>query len=491
MRGRRAAQFKCAALNAPAMQAGFTRNSAFQTRILVFPAPNRCTASRTQGSLSVQFSRETSVARRWGLNSRLAIQTAGPVSSLSKVKTETECTFCHSNTESQMAGRWCVPPAILHDPNRTLDATGILEECAGDLGLLLWRTVRDVELWANTPHRQRSALFADGSADVRLAQIAGTDVPSAVAAFIGTINEMLILGSRGDASSLTVSCLEVARWARSMSHVETAVAFSQAGALASPLFSEAALQTGISAVDARQAARGETWLRRAVAVARYERNRPAYAGALVELGILAASRGDTVRAERLYRKAFAAGRRFSDRQARARAAHRLFRLAIQREDGMEAAQFALAAQRAFLSGTQSGPLILFDLGRFWSDLARPAPAFGALRRLWSVREQLPSQYRLVAAALTARCCPKDQHVLRGVAVEEAWLWMDGDVCTSDESRLTAALHLAHAARMTGDLAGFSRAKRVVLALAPRELFQHIAAQVSEMWPDGGVPARAS
>ena len=34
--------------------------------------------------------------------------------------------------------RWCIPPAILREPDETLEASQILEEFKGDLGLLLW-----------------------------------------------------------------------------------------------------------------------------------------------------------------------------------------------------------------------------------------------------------------------------------------------------------------------------------------------------------------
>jgi hypothetical protein len=303
---------------------------------------------------------------------------------------------------------------------------------------------------------------------------------------------MLILGARGDASIITLSCLEVAAWARRTGYAETAIAFAQAGAVSSPLFSEAALQTGIATREAHQAVRSETWLRRALAVARHERNRPAYASSLVELGRLAESRDDTARAERLYRRAFRAGRRYSDRSARARAAHRIFRIAMQRGDAMEAAQFALATQRAFVSGTEAAPLILLDLARFWLDLDQPGRAFRAIRRLWPVRAQFPSsEKRLEVAALATRCCPNAHHALRTAATEEAWLWMEDHSLVDPASCVTPAMHLAHAARLTGDFAGFSRAKRAVLTFAPGESFKAVAEQVADIWPDGGTSARAS
>ena len=86
--------------------------------------------------------------------------------------------------------RWCVPPAILRGPDETLEGAAILVEVPGDLGVLLWRTARDVRLWGEVPRNARENLFvtADEGRDKRLAMLAATDIPAAISAQIDTLN---------------------------------------------------------------------------------------------------------------------------------------------------------------------------------------------------------------------------------------------------------------------------------------------------------------
>ncbi|HEU0300889.1 MAG TPA: hypothetical protein VFR37_15615 [Longimicrobium sp.] len=381
---------------------------------------------------------------------------------------------------------------MLRDPGERLEGENILAELPGDLGLLLWRAARDVTLWAGTPAESRRDLFSEGSANARLALLAATEIPSRVAASVDTLSGMLSPGSRAEGEIMSLCCLELAAWARGAGLSQTAVAFAQAGALASPEFAEAALHVGAYARAAGQGARAESWLRRSVSLARRERDRGAYAGALAELGTLYESRNDVVQAERFYRWAFRAGRRFSARRARMRASHGLFRLARQRGDSASAAEFALRAQAAYEPDTAGAPDLLLDLARFWTDTGEPARARAALRRLWPSLGSLPPADQLAALALAAWASAgvATPRIRRG-AEWAAWELM-GDLTIPDGVRFQAALDLAHAARQDGDLAAFTQARRAVLLLAPHAGFQAVATEMAEIWPDSEHPVeRAS
>jgi hypothetical protein len=157
---------------------------------------------------------------------------------------------------------WCVPPAIRRDPGDGLEGDHVLAESPGDFGLLLWRTVRDVTLWADTPLERRGELFREGS---RLALLAATEIPPEVSAAVDTLHGMLTLGSRADTELVSQCCLQVAAWARRSGLARTAVVFAQAGALVSPWYAEAAVHVGAYARAAGgQEARAGTWLRRAL-----------------------------------------------------------------------------------------------------------------------------------------------------------------------------------------------------------------------------------
>lgn len=380
--------------------------------------------------------------------------------------------------------RWCVPPAMERDLGERLDGERILEESPGDLGLLLWRTVRDVALWAITPEETRAGLFADGTAGARLRLVTAVELPGRLAAPVDTLHGLLGEPDRADAEIVMLCCGEVAAWARGAGLPHTAVAFAQAGAAAAPLSGDAALFVGVCALEAGQIARADTWMRRALAVARRERNWSAYSSALVELGAVGERRGKLLRAERFYRLAMRAGRRHGERSAQMRAAHALFRLARQKGDEGSAAQFALSAQRSFDGETAGAWNLLLDLARFWTDVDESGRAGGALRRLVPALLRLDLGGQLAAFALTARAQAAPGRPRSGsMAWRAAWVLL-GNRELPDAVRCAAAVDLAHAARIGGDLRAFRAARRAVLGLAPQAEFPAVAERMAALWPDG-------
>jgi hypothetical protein len=382
---------------------------------------------------------------------------------------------------------WCIPPAMLRNPGDGLEGDRILAETPDDLGLLLWRTVLDVTLWATAPDEKRANLFADGTANARLALLVATELPGKVSASVDTLHGMLSVPSRADAETVAICCLEVAAWSRSAGLPHTAVAFAQAGAVAAPQFGEAALHVGLYARSAGQDTRAETWLRRAVDVCRRDGDRVAYSSALGELGALYESRENAFAADRFYRLAYRAGRRFGARPARMRAAHGLFRLALRQEDNASAVQFALSAQRVYEPDAAGAGDLLLDLARFWTDTGEPARARSALRRLVPALLNLPPAAQLAALALTARARAEWGNLRTGAtAASAAWALL-GDDAINERVRYAAAVDLAHAARVSGDLPAFTRAKRLVLRLASPAEFPEAAERMAKLWPDGDPP----
>jgi hypothetical protein len=383
--------------------------------------------------------------------------------------------------------RWCVPPAIERDLGERLDGERILEESPGDLGLLLWRTARDVTLWAMTPLKMRGDLFADGTASARVALVTGTELPDTLAAPVDTLYAMLGEPDRADAEIVMLCCGEVAAWARRAGLPHTAVAFAQAGASAAPKSGDAALFVGVCAREAGQTVRADTWLRRAVAVSRRERNGVAYSAALVESGALNERLGNLLRAERSYRLAMRASRRYRVRDARMRAVHALFRLARRKGDNASAAQFALGVQRAFVPDAAGAGDILLDLARFWTDVGETGRARGALRRLVPALLTMEPARQLAVFALTARAQAMPGRPNSGsVSWRAAWVLL-GHKELPDAVRYAAALDLAHAAWIGGDLRAFRAARRTALGLAPQAEFPSAAAAMAKLWPDSESP----
>lgn len=376
---------------------------------------------------------------------------------------------------------------MTYAPGETLEGASLLAELQGDFGVLLWRTVRDLSLWVATPPRARAGLFAPASTDVRLARLAMTDVPSRIAAPLDTIQGMLTRADRADAGVLAICCLEIAAWAREAGVPHTSVAFAQAGALVSPDFAEAALLTGMAALAVYQDARAATWFRRAVALARRERDWATYAAGSIEAATVEERRGTTERAEQLFRLASRAARRFKNSDVYVRAELGLFRLARRRGEVTTAAAHARSVGRAFRREVEPGPDVLLDLARFWMEAGDLRAARSALRRLVPRRVELPREAQLSLWALVARVFAKADPGLSAAAAAEAWEALL-DPTLPEGTRLAAGLDLAHAARQAGDEAAFTRAKNVVLALAPGEGADGIAGEVMRLWAAEPEPA---
>lgn len=397
-----------------------------------------------------------------------------------------------SNAARRVEGRrWCVPPVILYNPRETLDGVGILSEMPDeDLGLLLWRTFRDVALWGQTPQTARSGLFDERSQDERIARLAATELPAAIASSVDTISAMLTLGDRADAGVLTVCCLEVAAWARSEGLVQTSVGFAQAAALSSPANAEAALHTGRAASAAGQDARAGTWLRRALGLSRREKDWNSYAAALVELGILyERQEGEARRAEHYFRLGLRAGRRFSLPDARMRSAHGLLRTTQVRGDHASAARAAAVAQRAYRPGAEGATALLLDLARFWTDADELGRARAALRRIAPTILAQADAYRLSAGALIARAFSGrdargrkfEPPTGRTAAIQNAWRFLQVDRIP-EGTRFAAAIDLAHAAQRESNREAFDRAKREVLRTAPAEMYEDATRKLAALWP---------
>src|SRR5688500_13731619 len=66
--------------------------------------------------------------------------------------------------------RWHIPPPLVHGPE-PLEGGSILEELQSELGALLWQSLRDVMLWADTLPEAREGLFAPEAAGRREAAL--------------------------------------------------------------------------------------------------------------------------------------------------------------------------------------------------------------------------------------------------------------------------------------------------------------------------------
>lgn len=192
------------------------------------------------------------------------------------------------------------PPVILRSPGETLEGSDLFEELPGGPGVLLWQALRSATLWASVRPHERAHLFAPGAHGRWLLDRAAAPTPTALRAPLRVLSLLLSSPSVVRAERVARACTGVAEWAAETGAPRTALAFSQAAAAASPASAPAALAAGLLAEEIGQEIRAETWLRRALVLARAGRDRATLAHATLHLARILARRGEQARAARMY-----------------------------------------------------------------------------------------------------------------------------------------------------------------------------------------------
>jgi tetratricopeptide (TPR) repeat protein len=374
--------------------------------------------------------------------------------------------------------RWCIPPAILREPDETLEASQILEEFKGDLGLLLWNSLRDVTLWsAIDPHR-REGLFTPEAAQKRLGLLQSSTVDPSLEVSLTTL--AAVVGSPGTASAEIVSlvCLEVGRWAHEHGAWGTALAFSQAAALASPEDAGPAYTVGNLALRWGRGARAETWLRRCIGLARRGRDWQSYAQAYVDLGTLYARRDLPWAARRYFTQAMRAGRRHGLLPIRGAALHGLFLLAMESGELDEGERYAKAAMRAYGRGHPALGGLLHDIAYLWILRENYTRAIPMLQKLLVARTE-PAERALTLSILARAAAGTAERRLYEDAWSNAWLLINRPGAREDHAR--TLLELARAAAKFKDWIRMEQATRLHAASKPpRHADRRAAEQLAEI-----------
>lgn len=367
-----------------------------------------------------------------------------------------------------------VPPAIHRGAAETIDRIGILLEHEDQEGVLLWRLVRDVELWSAASPAEREHLFAAGAGTVRTLRLRASTVPTDVRIQLRRLIRSLAAPAKASAGEVAATCAYVAEWAREIEARETALAFAQAAALASDDGAHALL-TGRCAEEANQRERARTWYVRTVGLARRARDWQSYARSFLELGRMAEQDGTPARARRLYLRAFRTScrKRFPAEHGRAAAA--LFRLARDAGDYESASRYARIATRALLrSDARTAGLVLL-LAEHWIEHGNARAALRLLDHREGI-DSLVSPARAAGAVLRVRAWIAAGDL--GMA-KEAWasafalLRSAPDDEQDTEGAAAALLALAKCAAVLDDLRAIERAGCAALARATAEEYPRI------------------
>jgi len=290
--------------------------------------------------------------------------------------------------------RWCVPPALQQEPGELLEGAGVLDELPTAVGMVLWQSLRDVTLWASLPDEERPGLFTPQAARVRLTELLESGAEPALEVSLTTLAALVGSPETANPEIVSLVCIQVSRWAEERGAFATAMGYAQAAAQVLPLDAPPALAAGTLALRWRRSARAETWLRRAVGLARRRRQWEAYAQAYVELGGLYARRGQAALAQRFFVQGLRASRRHGLIAVRGSALHGLLMLAVEAGALDEAERYARGAMRAYGRGHPRLPELVHDVAYLWVRRESYGRAIPMLQKL------LPARVEPVERALT-------------------------------------------------------------------------------------------
>jgi tetratricopeptide (TPR) repeat protein len=358
--------------------------------------------------------------------------------------------------------RWHVPPAIVHGAE-ALEGTEILTEFSGEMGLVLWQSVRDISLWSSvTPPEERAGLFAASAGKRRAASLQVARPAPAVLGPLTTIARILEEPAGTSGEQVMVACREVSQWAEGEGMLATSLAFAQAAAFACPGNAASGLRVGQLARRRAEYARAETWFRRTIGLARQARDWTSYSEAFLALANLYMQRGNLPVAKQLSIRAYRAAKRHSLRAVLAGALHNLFGIAVLSEQHDEAESLARAAFGAYDSENPRVPGFAHDVAYFWSSRGQFAPALTVFHAL--VPHMTAPLDRLAVLGSIARAAggTGDRPAFEAVR-EEIWR-MAGSIDFAEQAA-GVLTDLARGAASLGEWAEAEKAARTAEELA--------------------------
>jgi tetratricopeptide (TPR) repeat protein len=257
-----------------------------------------------------------------------------------------------------------VPPALTRGIER-VDGISILDEISGDLGLVLWRSVRNVLLWAETPAAARASLFADSAARTRQQELVRVDADVELRAPLSVFADLLRAPAQADLLRLVNACRRVAAWADGRGALRTTLEFSQAAALVSPDSASLAYAVGRVARRLADYDRAESWYTRAVVQARESREWRSYASALAGMGNLHMQRGNYPAAKRAHLRCLHAAERNHVPELVGAAYHNLFDIEAATTAGPQTEDLAAQALVAYGTASPAVYRLAYDLAMHW------------------------------------------------------------------------------------------------------------------------------
>ncbi|MDB4949604.1 MAG: hypothetical protein JWM27_2253 [Gemmatimonadetes bacterium] len=286
-----------------------------------------------------------------------------------------------AGADAQRDRRLRTPPPLT-EGNEPFEGGEILDELEGELGGLLWNSLRSVTLWARADPSRRDGMAAPEAAGRRLAELEEIGVPEALAGPLATLTRVLSEPGTVESSQVAAACRGVAEWANQSGKLGTALAFLQAAALGRPEDAGLSYAVGRMARRHGEPTRAESWLQYAIAHARRNEDWITYTMAYAGLGNLYGERGNFPMARRALATAVRTARRRRLGELEAMASHDLFAMAAEAGRVREAEKLAASVAELYGAGHPRLPHLAHDLAYLWverGDLGNALPVLLSLR----------------------------------------------------------------------------------------------------------------
>jgi tetratricopeptide (TPR) repeat protein len=331
-----------------------------------------------------------------------------------------------------------LPPA---SQRHTFDFCGEVE---GALGVVLWKRVRAVKLWAATRRERRRGLFTPPSGRTREQFLCAVTQAPELREPLATLTALVRWPERARPSAVAAACLAVAEWAEEQGKLETALQFAEAAAAARPRDPGAAAMAGqfctrVAAVD-----RAVVWLQRAVVLARRALDRVWYIRAHLRLGHLMFHLGDYDQARRLYVLAGRMAARTGRRALAGQAQHDLFTVACEVGTYEDAENHAWKALELYPVRHPGVPFLAHDYAWLLNREGFFSSAHVLLRA--TLPHIAPHRRLPILGSLARACAGTGDREGYGAAVGEV-LRLAGE---TGEGAAAALIHVSGAARHFGD-----------------------------------------
>jgi tetratricopeptide (TPR) repeat protein len=216
-----------------------------------------------------------------------------------------------------------IPP-----PPAPLERLHVLEQVESTAGLVLWRALMDVRLWASAPAERRT-LFRAPSAEVRERfALARSETPE-LAPALGTFALLLQAPELMDAEQVADACAFVHAWASERGLLLTALLFAEAAAQVEP---DSPARANLAARSARRVAefdRAGTWHLRAYKLAVRVKDEREKVWALLGYGTMMEATGRYAEARRFFQKSARRAKGTGRRKEAGIAHHNLSNIAVE------------------------------------------------------------------------------------------------------------------------------------------------------------------